>query len=175
MRDVLLIAFHEHLQPGNWTGGDPALDAFSICARIVPARRRLGSVGSLDDLLSPDSIGRFLNDLGAAMEGCAAPAFRDPEGWQGFLRDLTVEFSIEEIGFPEAGAYILSQLYRRHVTTFRLLSVWLILGAVGRVMGHQMPVVSDAGFGRLIRELSAGGPPIWDVENMRGTFPDMFG
>lgn len=175
MRDVLPIACFEHLQSANWLVAEVGVSACDICDRIAPVRQRIESQRlEVKTLMSADFIRGFSTEIVSKIEGGKDTDFRNLEGWQSFMDELTVEFSLGETPFSESGAYILSQLFSSHLTTFRLLTAWLLVDALGRCLGEPKLTISQQGMGLLLCHLSDGGSPIYDVEDMRGKFPDCY-
>lgn len=76
--------------------------------------------------------------------------------------------------FSEVGPYVLATLFNSHLTTIRLLTSWTIVGAIEQAMQKPPLNISREGLGRLIEDLSFGGAPINDVEDMRSNFPDRY-
>ncbi|MDX8355681.1 hypothetical protein [Cognatiyoonia sp. IB215182] len=175
MRDVLPIAYFEHLQTANWHAPEVTVSAHEICDRIAPVRQRLeNQMPDTETLMSAEFILGFCSDLASTLDNCNQAGFRNSEAWQSFMSELTIEFSLRETPFSENGTYILSQLFSSHLTTLRLLTSWLLVDALGRTLNEQKLSISQQGLGLLLTHLSNGGSPIYDVEDMRGKFPDCY-
>ncbi len=175
MRNIMPIVCFEHLQSANCITSDVGLSAVEICDRIAPVRQRLETTEvETETLLSFEYILGLNDELVSTLENGKRAVFRDPEDWQSFLNELTIEFSLSETSFSETGSYVLSQLFWSHLTSFRLLTAWLIVDQLAKCLEAPRLSISQQGLGLLVSHLSHGGPPIYDLEDMRGRFPDCY-
>jgi hypothetical protein len=128
----------------------------------------------VETLLTSEFIVELSISFAGCLDGCRKPIFSKPADWQSFLNELTIEFELEELPFSESGPYLWATLFNTHLTTLRLLTSWSVIDALGQRLGNPSIMVTREGLGRLMEDLSFGGPPIHDVEAMRSDFPNQY-
>lgn len=173
VRDILPIAHFECIQKANWDVGYPVFDAYDFCERVYPIRKAARDI-PLERLMRAECVQDLCVSFANCLDGCVRPNFRNPRGWQDFVGDWTVDFNVDEMHFSESGPYVLAILFHNHLTILGLLTSWTIVDVLGRHMGLPPIQITQDGLGRLLEDLSIGGPPIFDVEAMRSEFPDRY-
>jgi len=168
-RPLLPIATFEHMQSANWVGGRPVVSNFDICdgAMEIHAdlqeRAKAGRV-SLSEKFISEVHGKFSSRL----ENCEQAMFRNSGEWLEFVGEIEKAADPDPVTVFNSGAWILSQLYWQHLNCLRLVTSWLIVDALALQEGSPRLQIRDRKLGRLLEDISASGPPLFDAENARG-------
>lgn len=170
------IACFEHAQAANWPEGRPERGAFAecypsdLCKRLPPVLERIAAAPSLEALFSAGFIDGVNRDLCAHLGAAPPRPFAQPDDWRDFVLQISGEFSFEEAEFLDAAAWILAQLHWVHLSSFRLLTGWLIVEELFRRHGRGGLRIDEDGLGALVVNLAYAGPHVFDAEPLRGDF-----
>lgn len=168
-RELLPLATFEHVQAANWLNGQPTIDMYDICDKTDPVKVYLFNTAEQKQLiLTAEFILDINRRLVSNLNGCLPAKFKDPDEWQIFIDELREASDPEPIGVSDCGAWIISQLFWKHLTSLRLLTAYLIVDGLAIQQGTPRLNLGQSGLGRFIDDLSSSGPPNYDAENMRG-------
>jgi len=137
---------------------EPVLDDVAIAERLGTVWRDIQpDIAKKAFVLDADCVLALNGRIAKALDS-EPGEFRDRAGWIKFVEECG-PYEDDSNHVPN---WIFAELYWKHVTRFRLATVWIFINALKQQRGEPLNRLSVPRLGDFLNSLSGAGPPISD-------------